>query len=313
MKTYEELARGALARAKEKKKKRNRRIRICASAFAAVIAVTAAVLIRRLPQTAPAKETVPNAAPAVSEAAPESVVESVAGEGQPETAQHSTVAGTTEAAVPDETMPSSTAAVSAGPSGANATENAAAGVTDPAEKTDGAGEIFGGEKAGLPAQVNGFVYTGEPITDEEAAAYFSANLDAVLSSLTASGVSARGARVRYPGYSHMTLNETGDVRLNYRDYQLWVDQSLVAVVTLYRLDGELHATPSFGAPWFASFAAFLRQHAGEKLLFFYNGFTELVLTPANEVYDPVGERYETGDVPGLDYERLYCEEIAFMP
>ena len=82
MKSYEELARGALARAKEKKKKRHRRIGICASVFAVVIAVTAAVLLWKHPLAAPAEETVPYAAPA-SDAAPESMVENVAGEGQP--------------------------------------------------------------------------------------------------------------------------------------------------------------------------------------------------------------------------------------
>ena len=135
-------------------------------------------------------------------------------------------------------------------------------------------------------------------------------MDQLLSSLIASGVNAWGARIKTPGYSHMTLDETGDVRRNFRDYQLWVDDSLVSVVTLYKQDGEIYATPSFGAPWFASFAAFLRQHTGEKLLFFYNGFTELVLTPENVAYAPVTGPCEN---PGLDYDTLYCDEIAFIP
>ena len=176
--------------------------------------------------------------------------------------------------------------------------------------TVGGGDNFGGGNAGLPERVNGFIYTGEPITDAEAAAYFADHLDSVLSSLIASGVNAWGARIRYPGYCPMTLGETGDVRRNFRDYQLWVDGSLVAIVTLTRLDGQLYATPSFGAPWFDGFSSFLRQHAGEKLLFFYNGYTELVLTPSNVLYAPLDPTLQN---PGLDYETLYCDEIAFVP
>ena len=290
MKTYEELARGALARAEEEKKRRKKQNRIAVSSVALGVAVTAAVLILRHPwpggkagdmetlaggTEAAASQTVPDGN-AVTQT-PEPSVGAV-----PVTAAQGTEAETEAASVP---------------------------VSDAASAAEGDGDSFGGESAYTGA-VTGYVVTGDAVTEAEAEAYFAEHLNGILTSLSASGVNASGAQLRTPGYSHMTLGQTGDVRLDFCDYQLWQDGTLLAIITLYKLDGEISATPSFGAPWFDSFAAFLRQHRGEKLLFFYNGFTELVLTPENVAYAPVTGPCEN---PGLDYDTLFCDEIAFVP
>ena len=133
----------------------------------------------------------------------------------------------------------------------------------------------------------GFRITGEAVTDADAEAYFSENLGGILSSLSASGVAVGDAHVVYPGYCHMNLGKTGEVRANYRDYLLYSGETLVSIVTLYREEGEIHASPAFGGPWFADYAAFLRAHRGEGLLFFYDGFRELALTPQNELFCPI--------------------------
>ena len=285
MKSYEEIARGALARAKEEKRKQKRRLAAAVTAFAVCLAAAAAVLISRLPRAAKT--------------------------GGAETSAVTT-AETYAYAITSGETPSTDAApgVDTRSGGAESVPASEAGVDENAQESDGVGDIgvYGGETAALTVP-QGFTVTGEAITDEDAEAYFSENLGGILSSLSASGVGAGDAHVVYPGYCHMNLGKTGEVRANYRDYLLYRGETLVSIVTLYREDGEIHSSPAFGGPWFADYAAFLRSHRGEGLLFFYDGLRELALTPQNALFCPV-----TGPVenPGLDYRALYCPEICFL-
>ena len=346
MKTYEEIARGALARANEIKKKNKKRNRIVLSSFAVLAAATAAVFLLRQPEiiSNPGANETASTVPMYSavETAPESTEPAVAADepspgeilvdGQEEpvspsseaqtvieatstAAQSATEAATITSRAVTEVTSTTTRAVTettstAAQAGTEATSTTAAAVEPEISTGHGPDDTFGGPEAVDPKDVTGFIVTGEPIGDDEAKAYFAEHMDSILSSLIASGVNAWGAQVKYPGYSHMTLDTTGDVRRNFRDYQLWVDDGLIAIVTLSKQDGEIYATPAFGAPWFSSFASFLLQHRGEKLLCFYNGFMELFLTPDNELYAPLDVTMEN---PGLDYDTLYCDEIVLIP
>lgn len=324
MKTYEEIARGALARANEIKKKNKQRNRIVLSSFAVLVAAGAAVFLLRQPKvvTGPGANETACTVPMYSagDTQPESTgpsapsdipsVDGNASGGPEETAAPSPeTQGATEAsstiaqAVTEATSTTTQAAM-------EATSTTAAAVEPETSAGPGPDDTFGGPPTVDFKEVTGFIVTGEPIGDAEAKAYFAEHMDSLLSSLISSGVNAWGAQVKYPGYSHMTLDKTGDVRRNFRDYQLWVDNSLIAIVTLSKQDGEIYATPAFGAPWFSSFASFLLLHRGEKLLCFYNGFMELFLTPENELYAPLDATMEN---TGLDYDTLYCDEIVLIP
>ena len=132
------------------------------------------------------------------------------------------------------------------------------------------------------------VTTGEKITDEEAAAYFAERKGSLAQSLSASGVAADNIRISEKGYCHACYygmeGERLEVRENFRDYLVYNGETLIAIVTLYKENGQLFDTPAFGAPWFSDYAAFLRQHRGEDLVYVYAGFAEIILTPDGGMY-----------------------------
>ena len=135
------------------------------------------------------------------------------------------------------------------------------------------------------------VTTGEKITDEEAAAYFAERKGSLAQSLGASGVAADNIRISEKGYCHVCYSgvegERLEVRENFRDYLVCNGETLIAIVTLYKENGKFYDTPSFGAPWFGDYAAFLRQHRGEELVYVYAGSAEIILTPDGGMYSPL--------------------------
>ena len=161
-------------------------------------------------------------------------------------------------------------------------------------------------------------YTGEAISDEEAAAYFKENAW-LQSALGSSGVDADGLRYADHGYCHVSYDGTEgkplEVRRNFRDYLVWNGKGdLIAIVTLTKENGALSDTPAFGGPWFGDYNAFLRRHKGEALVFVYAGWMELVLTPDGGVYNPQGtdvSRYLEG--VKNPYEIFRCDEASYTP
>ncbi len=88
----------------------------------------------------------------------------------------------------------------------------------------------------------------------------------------------------------------------------------MAIITLVKEDGKLYATPSFGGPWFDSYNAFLKAHAGQKLIYLYYGIAEVILLPDGSVISPLGSSVEQyfGWVKN-PYEWFYNEEIVYVP
>lgn len=78
--------------------------------------------------------------------------------------------------------------------------------------------------------------------------------------------------------------------------------------------GKIFDSPAFGAPWFDEYNNFLCRHKNEKLLYVYAGSVEIVITPENEILNPLGldaERYFEGvENP---YERFYNENAVYVP
>lgn len=191
-----------------------------------------------------------------------------------------------------------------------------------ASNDESGGESYGGPVGGwmIPAlpRDRTIQYTGEAVTDEEAAAYFKENTW-LQSALTSSGVDAGGLRFAEHGYCHVSYDGTEgkplEVRQNFRDYLVWNGRGdLVAIVTLTKENGVLSATPAFGGPWFGDYSAFLQQHRGEALVFVYAGWIELVITPDNRVCNPQGtdvSRY----LEGIEnpYEIFRCDAATYTP
>ena len=115
--------------------------------------------------------------------------------------------------------------------------------------------------------------TGEKITDEEALEYLSKNKSGIIGSLSSSGVAADAIKISDKGYCHVNYNgEEGksfEIRQNFRDYLVYNSDKLVAIITLFKENGEISATPSFGAKWFDNYNSYLNSHKGEELIYVY--------------------------------------------
>lgn len=180
-------------------------------------------------------------------------------------------------------------------------------------------EYAEGGQPGLnqPPKDNTLNFTGEKLTDAEAKAYFEENSTWIRNALEQSGVQVEGFRILEKGYAHINYEGDGkalEVHQNFRDYLAYSGDKLVAIITLVKEDGKLYATPSFDGPWFDSYNAFLKAHAGQKLIYLYYGIAEVVLLPDGSVISPLGSNVEQyfGWVKN-PYEWFYNEEIVYVP
>ncbi|MBQ6467023.1 MAG: hypothetical protein IJJ61_03700 [Clostridia bacterium] len=193
---------------------------------------------------------------------------------------------------------------------------------------DASGGIYGGDSPSggvmipaVPSVVgakSGVAETGEKITDAEAKEYLEKNKTSIASSLSASGVPAENLTFSEKGYSHVSYDGTEgkqlEVRENFRDYLAYNNGKLVAIITVTKDNGRLSSTPAFGGPWFDDYNNFLQTHKGEKLLYVYAGFMEIIITPDNKCYNPQGS--DVSDyLQGVDnpYEYFYTESATYVP
>ncbi len=158
---------------------------------------------------------------------------------------------------------------------------------------------------------------GEEITDDEAESYFSDNEDIIKYALSSSGVKGE-LTISKKGYCHVTYDGTEgksfEVRQNFRDYMVFSGERVVAIITLYKEDGKLYDTPSFGAPWFDNLTSYLKEHKGEELVFVYASFYEMIIAPDNSYINPMGHdatRY-IGNLKN-PYETFYHPSATYTP
>lgn len=169
----------------------------------------------------------------------------------------------------------------------------------------------------IPAERE-FTVTGEAITDAEAHRYFSDNKESLTGSLVSSGVSAESVKISDKGYCHVNYNgEKGkgfEVRQNSRDYLVYSGNELVAIFTLYKENGEITCTPSFGAKWFDSYNNYLKKHKGEKLVYVYASWFEIIIAPDNTYFNPMGLDVSTF-LEGVEkpYEVFFNEAATYTP
>ncbi len=326
MKTDNEMTRAILDEVKTRKAKRKRRTAVAISVLTLALLLTGAVTAQQLGLFPPRAKGEPDAGTTAATAGqPET---SAGTTGQPSFATQTTVVGTQTATTNGlDTQITSTANCttlqSTTQTPPDVTEITTQGysVAQP-PKDESGGDGYGGNIGGvrIPAlpQDRTIQYTGEAITDEEAAAYFKENTW-LQSALDSSGVDADGIRFASHGYCHVNYDGTKgkplEVRRNFRDYLVWNGKGdLIAIVTLTKENGALSATPAFGGPWFGDYNAFLKAHKGEALVFVYAGWMELVLTPDGGVFNPQGtdvSRYLEGvEAP---YEIFRCDAASYTP
>lgn len=160
--------------------------------------------------------------------------------------------------------------------------------------------------------------TGEAITDDEAKEYFDKNKASIFGSLSASGIDAGSMTISEKGYCHVAYNGTEgkcfEIRQNYRDYLVYSGDRLVAIITLWKENGEIFNTPSFGANWFKDYNSYLEQHKDEELVYVYAGWFEIIIAPDNTYFNPMGmdaSKY-IGHVEN-PYELFYHESAVYVP
>ena len=343
MRTYEEVAAHALMRAETLRKERKKRRRKTASALACVLAVLLFAgligktgVLRRSPRSGSGMQT----QQAISEAGTSSSQFPSSGEipstDPPQSALavdaprpeilSETAVPVSSAAVPTTLPPQTTPAVDL------PRQECASGTAAPVsptaapvseglrpegsfgEEPDGAFSMSGvsGEvyfvRADLP-----IIYTGEVLTDEDAAWYFREEGGAIRQSLASGGVPVEEFRIARHGYYHLSLGESLTVRQDLRDYLVYNGSRLVAILTLVMENGNIYCTPGFGAPWYDGFSAFLEDHAGQALLFLYCGSQELVLTPEDELFAPQGGTAPESLSAALRYGALRGEGYLYVP
>lgn len=322
MKTDNEMTRAILDEVKTRKAKRKRRTAVGVSVLTLALLLTGAVTAQQLGLFPPRAKGEPDTGTTAATA------------GQPETSAMTTgqaasvpqtQTATTNGLDPQITTTANctTTPQSTTQTPPDVTEITTQGysVAQP-PKDESGGDSYGGNIGGvrIPAlpQDRTIRYTGEAITDAEAAAYFRENTW-LQSALGGSGVDADGMHYADHGYCHVNYDGTEgkslEVRQNFRDYLVWNGKGdLIAIVTLTKENGALSDTPAFGGPWFSDYNAFLRRHKGEALVFVYAGWMELVLTPDGGVYNPQGtdvSRYLEG--VKNPYEIFRCDAASYTP
>ena len=223
-----------------------------------------------------------------------------------------------------ETTPSTTVAVPEGGSTTAALQTTQ-GFSQPQKGKPSLGdERSGGTADDLPITIErlqtelGVARRNETLDAATADRYIAENKASIVEGLSMSGVPMHGnVTISSRGYTHLNLSGGGtwkELATDFRDYLIYNDNRLVAILTLWIENGVVHASPAFGGPWFDSFDQFLQQHKGEALAFVYVGMEEYVVTPQGEIINPLGldvrERFPDS---GNYYDYLTYPENTYTP
>lgn len=318
MKPYEQDAREILAKAAVLRQQKTKRIRAAVSCAAALAVIAGAGVwglqaAKRKPPAVSVSQSTLQTEPAI---ASDSTGNAVAGAASPEIQNEPSDPSTLRPVSPGESNsePQSESGVvyPFGTTNQYGAHNAPTVIAPPDEgsadtdvgTTQGVtraneGPLSGGTQEALPITMEGVqtelgIARREETLDEATAdRYIAENKGQILYSLSMSGVPTDGSvTVSEQGYTHLNLSGGGswkELATDFRDYLIYNDDRLVAILTLWIMDGEVHASPAFGAPWFDDYNAFLQQHKGEALAFVYvGGMTEAVITPQGDVLSPMG-------------------------
>ena len=151
----------------------------------------------------------------------------------------------------------------------------------------------GGEEGGINVEAS-VVIDGkdDSFTDEEGRDYLLHDLPSIISGLEAFGCDAEGATVAEHGYSHVNTGNDGNrLAVNFRDYLLYKDGKIIAIITVVKEGGSFHCTPSWGGAWFDAYTELLSAHKGDELVYLYVGSVEAIALPSGRIVTPDGKTY----------------------
>ena len=168
------------------------------------------------------------------------------------------------------------------------------------------------------------VLKGDPITDEEADAFFEENRELLTNMIDSRGFPTDDLQFNKKGFHHISYEgregESLTIYLSKRTYLIYNRDEFVAKITLFRVNesGEYKIHYAFGYFGDTNLESFLNAHQGEKLLFFYANPVEIVMAPDGSVMNPTGivnqdyvaQYFEDIDHP---YETLYNELAVYIP
>ena len=186
---------------------------------------------------------------------------------------------------------------------------------DPGEEASQGTTTGGAIPTGQPDSP--WTFVGEPITEEEAAAYLEANRADIFSALSAEGVDISGAGISDTGCCHIRYDGAQGagpaVIRDRRDYLVCQGDRPVAVVTLSKEEGSLGHSVASGAPWYDEYGAYLAAHRGQELICLRAGDAEIVLAPDGDHFDPDGG--VTAYLSGIEapYTWFYSQDAVFVP
>lgn len=168
------------------------------------------------------------------------------------------------------------------------------------------GELSNGDK---PYSTD-ITIEGNEITDAEVADYLKENISDIKSLLDMTD-----KPTFLGGYCHITYNDNSfKLRQGYRDYLIYSDDKLIGIITIYKEKEEMQYTLSCEANWFEKYETYLEAHKGEKLLYFYIGMQEVIISPDSTYFNPIGydvsNYFENITEP---YKQLYNDKAIFIP
>lgn len=138
----------------------------------------------------------------------------------------------------------------------------------------------------------------------EAVSYLESAKAGIINELTASGVHTGDFHFSPWGVSILRSGNKGNtMAVDWKQFLAYDGEKLIAIIDLCKDGSGVHHYVAFGGPWFESYDAMLKAHAGEELVMIYVGDVQAVVTPDNEVLSIVAV------VEGTDSDGHFRESI----
>ncbi len=166
---------------------------------------------------------------------------------------------------------------------------------------------------------NPVVKKGTELGEDAAKAYLEENRAGILNALRAFGEDFKDLRFSETGFRGLRLGEKkNEIDLSFREYLMYDGEKLVGTETLWLdpEDGQIHGTPAWGGPWMEAFGEWIRAHADEKPLVFYNGPAMYLMTPSGAVTtrgESVADKLPDYDKDADYYNAFFDETIVIAP
>ena len=172
--------------------------------------------------------------------------------------------------------------------------------------------------------ISAVITEGTGFTEEEIKNFLSENEEGILSSVgenedapdgydgeaeTAAAKIAENAVISTSGYRHVNVTEDENILdLDYLNFLIIDDGSILGYVTLYRYDGMINYNVTCGGTWGSTLTKLLTDNPDEEFVLIYIGYVEIAIASDNTIYFLNGE-IDGFFEEGVDYYTAYkCEE-----